>query len=91
MPPYDFFNKHFIFPKTTLPRPPPCTYGSNNKTWRKGGVTAMYEDFYDDYYDYYVRIFGKNPFEDMTEEEIEEFLRELYGDFEDDNRWSGRF
>jgi len=51
----------------------------------------MYEDLYDDYYDYYQRIFGINPFEDMTEEEIEELLRELYGDFEDDNRWSGRF
>lgn len=48
----------------------------------------MYEDFYDDYYQ---RIYGKNPFEGMTEEEIEEFLRELYGDFEDDNIWSGRF
>lgn len=35
---------------------------------------------YDDFADYYLRIFGHNPFEDMTEEEVEELLREMNGE-----------
>lgn len=90
MPPYDFLIRRFFFPEC-IPRPPPCTYEYDSNITQKGGVTAMYDDEYMDYLmEYYELLTGTNPFDNWTEEEWEEFMRQLNDDFEDDYQWSGR-
>jgi len=41
--------------------------------------------------DFFEFFFGTSPFDGWTEEEIEEYQRQLNGDFEEDYQRNGRF
>jgi hypothetical protein len=46
----------------------------------------------EDYQEYLLeRLFGTNPFDGWTEEEIEEYQQQLNGDFDEDDQRNGRF
>ena len=52
----------------------------------------MYEqEYHDCLMEYYESLVVASPFEGLTEDECEELLRELNGDYEDDYQRNGRF
>ena len=52
----------------------------------------MCDEEYADYLmEYYESLVIPSPFDGLTEEECEEFLREFNGEYEEEHRWSGRF
>ena len=95
MPQSDFFVRRLYFPEN-IPRPPPMPYEGNRSTTKRGKErNAMNEDYihYDEA-DEAEDLALKNPLYGWTEEEIKEFLRELYGldeFYEEDYKRIGRF
>ena len=93
MPLVDFFVRRLYFPKS-IPRSTPwALIGMGITVNAERRCNAMNDEKYVDYdkMEQLERLFGSNPFEDWTEEEIEELLKQLHDYFEDDYQWSGRF